>query len=113
MDLLVTIGLDPDLVQRLRGVLEARLVAYSAVPRLYSLEGRVRVESANVSGRWLEPQGIVYYGYFEGSGVQRRALALGATPTFPDVGTTLPLDERAMALLLASRADDPGPPRGS
>jgi hypothetical protein len=112
VELLVTIGLDPDLVERLRGALEARVVAYPAVPRLYSVEGRVRVDSASVSGRWLEPRGIVYYGYFEHAGVARRALALGATPTFPDVGATLPLDERAMALLLASRADEPGPPRG-
>ena len=72
----------------------------------------MRVESASISGRWLEPRGVVYYGYFEDAGVARRALALGATPMFPDVGATLPLDERAVALLLASRADEPGPPRG-
>ncbi|MBN9166928.1 MAG: hypothetical protein BGO98_39940 [Myxococcales bacterium 68-20] len=112
MELLIVIGLDADLVQRLRSVLEARVVAYPAVPRIYSLEGRVFVESASVVGKWLEPRRVVFYGYFDDAGAARRALALGSTPTFPDVGMTLPLDERAMALLLASRADEGAPGRG-
>jgi hypothetical protein len=105
VDLLVTIGLDPALVDSLRQRLEARVVAYPAVPRVYSVDGQVRVESASVTGRWLEPGGVLFYGYFEDAGPARRALALASTPTFPDVGATLPLDERAMALLLALRAD--------
>jgi len=83
-----------------------------AVPRIYSLEGRVFVESPTVAGRWLEPRGVVYYGYFDDAGEARRALALGTTPTFPDVRATLPLDERAMALLLALRVDEAGSRRG-
>jgi hypothetical protein len=105
VDLLVTIGLDPAFVDSLRQRLEARVVAYPAVPRVYSVDGQVRVESANVTGRWLEPSGVLFYGYFEDAGPARRALALGSTPTFPDIGATLPLDERAMALLLALRAE--------
>jgi hypothetical protein len=112
MDLVVTIGLDAELVELVRGALDARLVAYPAVPRIYSLEGRVFVESATVAGRWLEPRGVVYYGYFDDACDARRALALGATPTFPDVRATLPLDERAMALLLALRADESESRRG-
>jgi hypothetical protein len=112
VDLLIAIGVDADIVQRLRDALDARIVAYPAVPRLYSLEGGVRVESATVAGRWLEPRGIIYYGYFDDAGSARCALALGATPTFPDVRSTLPLDERAIALVLASRADEQGPRRG-
>jgi hypothetical protein len=112
VELVVTIGVDADIVDQLRRALEARVVAYPAVPRLYSLEGQVFVESATVAGRWLQPRGVVYYGYFDDAGAARRALALSATPTFPDVGATLPLDERAMALLLASRADDARPARG-
>jgi hypothetical protein len=105
MDLLVTIGLDSELVQRVRQVFDARVVAYPAVPRLYSLDGQVRVESASVAGRWLEPAGVIFYGYFEDAGPARRALALASTPTFPDVRSTLPLDERAMALALSLRAE--------
>jgi hypothetical protein len=112
MDLLVTVGLDAGLVEQLRGALEARLVAYPAVPRIYSLEGRVFVESATVTGRWLEPRGVVYYGYFDDAAEVRRALALGTTPTFPDLRATLVLDERAMALLLALRADEARSRRG-
>ena len=112
VELLVSIGLDIDLVEQLRHAVDARVVAYPAVPRLYSVEGRTFVESSSVAGRWLEPTGVVYYGYFDDAGPARRALALSATPTFPDVGATLPLDERAMALLLASRADEGGPGRG-
>ncbi len=93
-------------------MLEARIVAYPAVPRLYSIDGRVRVESASVADKWLEPRGVVFYGYFDDAAPARRALALASTPTFPDVGATLPLDDRAIALLLASRADVPGPGRG-
>lgn len=101
----MTIGLDPAVVDSLRQRLEARVVAYPAVPRVYSADGQVRVESASVTGRWLEPAGVLFYGYFENAGAARRALALASTPTFPDVGATLPLDERAMALLLALRAE--------
>lgn len=70
------------------------------------------VESATVAGRWLEPRGVGYYGYFDDAGDARRALALGATPTFPDVRAALPLDERAMALLLALRVDESESRRG-
>ena len=112
MELLVTIGLDADVVQPLRERLEARIVAYPAVPPLYSLGGQLFVESASVAGRWLTPRGVIFYGYFDGAGPARRALALSTTPTFPDVRSTLPLDERAMALVLAMRADEPGPGRG-
>jgi hypothetical protein len=112
VELVVAIGVDPDVVEPLRLALDTRVVAYPAVPRLYSLEGQVFVESATVASRWLQPRGIVYYGYFDDAGAARRALALSAIPTFPDVGVTLPLDERAMALLLASRADDASPRRG-
>ena len=70
------------------------------------------MESATVAGRWLQPRGVIYYGYFEDAGAPRRALALSSIPTFPDVGATLLLDERPMALLLASRADETSPARG-
>jgi hypothetical protein len=55
---------------------------------------------------------VVFYGYFDDAGAARRGLALGSTPTFPDVGKTLPLDERAVALMLALRAEGRLPARG-
>jgi len=110
--LLVTIGLDADLVQKLRGVLDARLVAYASPPSLHSIDGRVHVESATVAGRWLQPDGVIYYGYFEEAAAVRRSLALGDIPTFPDVRATIALDDRALALIAALRVDERGPGRG-
>jgi hypothetical protein len=113
MRLLIAIGLDEPLADRLRDALEARVVVYPAVPALYALDGALRVESARVAGRWLVPDGIVFYSYFDGVRDARRALALADVPTFPDVRATLPLDDKVLALIAARRADGgPDVPRG-
>jgi hypothetical protein len=112
MPLLITIGLDEHLAERVRGALDARVVSYPDVPSAWTCDGQVLIESARVFGRWLEPDGVVYYSYFENADLTRRALALAETPSFPDVRTTLPHDDRVMSLLLASRADGSAPPRG-
>lgn len=100
------IGLDPPLVEALSARVEARVVAYPSIPATYSIDGVVRVESARVAGRMLEPRGVLFYGYFDPSeaAVARRALALADTPSFPDVRRTLPLDDKAVALVTALEA---------
>ena len=112
MELLVAIGAEEGWTERLRSALDARVVTYPAPPPTFSIEGSVYVESATVAGRWLRPHGIFIYGYFDDAAAFRRALALAATPTFPDVRRTLPLDERALALVAATLADGSRPPRG-
>ena len=113
MRLLVTIGLDEPLAERLRDVLKACVVAYPAVPELYALDGRLRVASARVAGRWLDPDGVVFYSDSDAAREARRALALADVPTFPNVRATLPLDDKVLALVAAVRADGrPAPRRG-
>ena len=107
--LLVVIGLDDPLVERLRDGFRARLgepprfAVYASPPPIYALDGRVLAESGRVMGRWLRPDGVLYYSYFEGAADARRALAIADTPSFPDVRDTLPLDDKVMALLAAMR----------
>ena len=111
--LLVTIGLDEPLVESLRAALDARIVAYPSPPAVHARAGVLRVESARVQGKWLEPDGVLFYSYFDDAREARRTLALAATPTFPDVRATLPLDDRILALVAAVRAEGESPtPRG-
>lgn len=114
MDLLVTIGLEPPLASALQTRIDARSVHYATPPAGYALDGRVLVESSRVAGRMLEPRGVVFYSYFEdaSAAVLRRALALGDTPSFPDVRRTLPLDDKVLALVAALGADVPRLARG-
>ncbi len=108
--LLVTVGLDDPLEEALRARLEARVVAYPALPAAYALDGRLYVESWRVAGRWLQPDGVVFYGYWPGADGLRRALALSDVPTFPDVRATLCHDDKITSLVLCLRADPGGLP---
>jgi hypothetical protein len=114
MDLLITIGLDAPLVSALEARISGRLVSYPSIPRAWSIDGRAYVESATVAGRMLEPRGILFYSYFDApdAAIVRRALALGDTPTFPDVCRTLPLDDKAVGLVLALESGGPRLARG-
>jgi len=101
--LLISIGIDPTTDAQLRTRLKnTRVVHYAAPPPAYSLDGQVRIESQRVPGRWLEPNGVIYYGYFPHAQQTRRALALANTPTFPNIRPTLPHDDRVLSLLLAN-----------
>jgi len=114
MELLVTIGLDAALVTALEQTLEARIVAYPAIPRAFSIDGRVLIESARVAGRLIEPRGVLFYSYFDApdAAIVRRALALSDVPTFPDVTRTIHLDDKAVGLVAALEAGVPRLPRG-
>ena len=112
--LLITIGLDEHLVARIREAVDARVVSYPDVPKACAMDGQVQVESHRVVGRWLEPDGVIYYSYFEGVENTRRAIAVANTPSFPDMRTAIQHDDRVLSLLLATRAHSPGhfPRRG-
>ncbi|MDP3277592.1 MAG: hypothetical protein Q8Q09_20565 [Deltaproteobacteria bacterium] len=107
--LLVVVGLDEVLVARLRLSLAARVVSYPNVPAMYSLDGQLYVSSASVAGRWLAPNGLVYYSYFENVRDARLAIALSDTPSFPDARATVLLDDKDLALIQCLRADRDGP----
>jgi hypothetical protein len=113
---LVVIGLDDQVVDQLKETIsDDFIVSYPNVPRMKSHGGRVYVESPTISGRWLMPDGVVYYSYFFEQHVPaaRRALALSNTPTYPDVRATLAHDDRAVSLALALLYDTlPNLPRG-
>lgn len=112
---LVTIGLDDHIVEQLKETIPSFIVSYPNVPRIKSYGGRVHVESPTIPGRWLTPDGVVYYSYFFEPHVPaaRRALALSNTPTYPDVRATLAHDDRAVSLALALLHDThPNMPRG-
>jgi hypothetical protein len=55
MPLLLTIGLDDPLPERIAAVVDARVVSYPVVPACYALDGQLYVESHRVIGRWLQP----------------------------------------------------------
>jgi hypothetical protein len=112
MHLLITIGLDDHLATRVPEVVDARVVSYPVVPQCWALDGKVFVESARVAGRWLQPDGVVFYSYFENADLARRAIALSSTPSYPDVSKTLPHDDQIVSLLLASQADGGSVARG-
>jgi hypothetical protein len=112
MPLLLVIGLDDPVPERIAAVVDARVVSYQTVPACYALDGQLYVESARVMGRWLQPDGVVYYSYFDDAELVRRAMALASTPTFPEVATTLLHDDRVQSLLLSALCAR-GRPRGA
>ena len=108
MAFLVTVGVEPNEVEKIRSRVEARVVSYPGVPNTYAFDGKVRMESGSVMGRFVEPTAIIYYGYFEGPEVTqaRRAIALSSTPSFPDIRSTFLLDDRVQALVMAKVQDE-------
>jgi hypothetical protein len=79
------------------------MVSYPGIPNGYSIDGKVFVESPTVSGRFLQPDGVIFYSYFHSKEADefRRALALSYTPTFPSVVASLPFDDKIVGLILA------------
>lgn len=110
MPLIVTVGLDRDVQETLRIALEGktRLVHYDMVPATsYSTAGRFRIESQRRAGQMLEPDGIVWHGYFDDPSTHavRCSIAVSRVPTFPDLRLALAHDSRAVSLALATRAE--------
>src|SRR5512138_2714696 len=99
--LLTVIGLDAPLAQRVKDAVGGRVVVYPDAPACFAMDGRLRIESPTMAGRWLEPDGVVFYSYIEGAGDLRRAIAASATPSFPDVRSTIGLDDKFLALVAA------------
>lgn len=110
-DPVVTIGVDEDVVAKLRVKLDHPVRAYAVPPRIEVREGVTWVESARMAGKMFEAAGVVWHGYFDDVEEIRRALALSSTPTFPDVRATLPLDDRFVSLAMATRVDRVEEPR--
>jgi hypothetical protein len=112
LPLLAIIGLDDPLAQRVKDAVGGRVVVYPDAPASFAIDGRLRLESATVAGRWLDPDGVVFYSYIEGAADLRRAIASSETPSFPDVRSTIGLDDKFLALIAALRAGARPIPRG-
>jgi hypothetical protein len=109
---IVTIGVDEDVVARIRAKVDRPVRSYPAPPRIEVRDGVTLVESARIAGKMFEAAGLVWHGYFDNVGEIRRALALSSTPSFPDIRATLPLDDRFVSLAMATRVDRVEEPRG-
>jgi hypothetical protein len=106
------IGLDASLAQRVKEAVGGRVVVYPDAPPSFAIDGRLRIESATTAGRWLDPDGVVFYSYIEGAADLRRAIAASETPSFPDVRSTIGLDDKFLALVASLRAGARPIPRG-
>ncbi len=109
---IISIGLEPHIVEAIKAKV-GHIVAHDTLPRGYTHNGQVFIESPVISRKYLAPRAVLYYCYFEDPQTIRRALALSNTPTFPDVRKTILHDDKALSLIQAVSAD-PGPklPRG-
>jgi hypothetical protein len=114
MTSLVAIGVEEPWLSKIRAGVDPHVIAYPGVPHMYSLDGKLRIESVSVTGKFLEGvRGVIYYRYFPNAEFARRAIALSDVPTFPDVRSTILLDDRVNALVAALRFDTgPRLPRG-
>jgi hypothetical protein len=107
-----SIGLENHIVSELKSEL-GHIIPYDSLPSIYSIEGKTFVESLYTLDKYLKVSGVLYYCYFDNPGIQRRALALSSTPTFPDVRKTILHDDKAISLILAIDADpEPSLDRG-
>lgn len=103
--LIVTVGLSIDQSSFIKESVDARVVAYPGPVAAYSVDGGFHIESRTVSGRFLRPDAVVYYSYFDQAHDFRQALALSRIPTFPDVRHTIIHDQRPISFMLANMAD--------
>lgn len=111
--LIALIGLDADMVADIKSQLAAlvsipfRFVEYPTPCKgMKSFNGRFMVPSLRAMGLWLEPDAVIWYGYFDTQeGVEaKRALAISDTSSYPDVRRTILHDDRLASLLLAKDA---------
>jgi hypothetical protein len=102
------IGLPSEWVAEIKMRSEVRYIAESAVvPKVYASEGKSYLESQQTPGRYLQPECVLWYGYFPDSTYARKALAISNTPTFPSIRRAFPWDDKMTAVIMAQEADHP------
>jgi hypothetical protein len=100
---LISIGLDNHIVETIKNEV-GHIVNYQYLPDIFSVNGDSFVHS-QFGSHYLCPRGVLFYCYFDSPAIQRRALALSNTPTFPNVKSTILHDDKAISLISALSAD--------
>lgn len=107
------IGLPEEWVAEIKQRAEVRYIAQSpVVPRVFARSGQTFIESYQTPGRFLQPNIVLWYGYFPNSTIARQALAVSNTPTFPNVRRTLPWDDKMLSVVMVQEVDEKTVPRG-
>lgn len=75
-------------------------------------EGNTYLPHPYVMGLTVVPDLIVWYSYFDDVRDIRTALAISNTPTYPNIRTTLPWDDKMQGLVMALAIDSGTLPRG-
>lgn len=101
---IISIGLDPHVVEAIQSKIGRHISDYQYLPNIFAIDGEAYVQSQSGS-YYIRPAGILYYCYFESPEIQRRALALADTPTFPYVRQTILHDDKVLSLIAARNAD--------
>lgn len=101
---IISIGLDPHVVEAISQKINRYISDYQHLPDIYAVNGESYIQSQSGS-HYIRPVGILYYCYFESPENHRRALALADTPTFPDVRQTIHHDDKVLSLIAARNAD--------
>lgn len=118
---IVAIGLEADVVAEIEKQTGHKILSFPTPPKIYAKEGKAYVLHPHVMYHYFAPDFVLWYGYFEDPTepmrnatlrASRLALALSNTPTFPDVRTTLPWDDKMLSVVLALTVDEVSPPRG-
>lgn len=118
---IVSIGLEDDVVEEIAKQSGHKIQSFPQPPRIYAVNGKACVLHPHIMDHYFEPDFVLWYGYFEDIDDPKRndlirgsrlALAISNTPTFPDVRTTLPWDDKMLSVVLAVTVDESSPPRG-
>lgn len=118
---IVSIGLEDDVVAEIQKRSGHKILSFPTPPRIYAKEGKAYVIHPHIMDHYFAPDFVLWYGYFEDPSDPKRnaiirgsrlALAISNTPTFPEVRTTLPWDDKMLAVVLAITVDEISPPRG-
>jgi hypothetical protein len=118
---IVAIGLEDDVAAEIEKQSGHKIQSFPQPPRIYAKEGKAYVKHPHIMGYYFAPDFVLWYGYFDDPSdpmrntvirASRLALAISNTPTFPDVRTTLPWDDKMLSVVLALTVDEVSPPRG-
>lgn len=114
--MIISIGLDREMVARIRAAIsQQHIIAYDNIPDMYSMNGKLYVESPNIMGKFLKVDFVLWYGYFpeKNSVSAMKTIALSDALSFPSVRSTIVHEDRALSLIKCRKADDSLPlPRG-
>lgn len=121
--MVAVIGLEHDVIAQLKDRCgkDVRFTIYEAPPRIYAHQGKAYLAHSNIMDHYITPDFVIWYGYFEDPDdpkqsakirSSRLALAISNTPSYPDVRTTLPWDDKMLSVVMALNVEGISPARG-